>query len=37
VIPISQGNLALGERQRIYFVELCSARPRRYCIQVIGE
>ncbi len=37
VIPIHDGSLGLGEHQRIYFVELCSPRPRRYCVQVLGE
>lgn len=36
-IPVSEGGIALGEHQRVYFVELCSSRLRRYCIQVIGE
>jgi secondary thiamine-phosphate synthase enzyme len=37
VIPISEGQAMLGSEQRVYFVELCSSRLRRYCIQVIGE
>ncbi len=37
VVPVTEGRLALGEHQRVYFVELCSSRPRTYCIQVIGE
>lgn len=37
VIPISRGEAVLGREQRVYFVELCSSRLRRYCIQVIGE
>ena len=37
VIPVMDGGLALGDAQRVYFVELCSARPRRYVIQVLGE
>ena len=37
VIPVAEGDVALGEHQRVYFVELCSSRLRRYCIQVIGE
>ena len=36
-IPVSEGALLLGERQRVLFVELCSSRLRRYCIQVLGE
>ena len=36
-IPVSQGSLLLGEEQRVLFVELCSSRLRRYCIQVLGE
>lgn len=37
VIPVSDSQLQLGEGQRVYFVELCSSRPRRYCVQVFGE
>jgi secondary thiamine-phosphate synthase enzyme len=37
VIPVQEGELALGDRQRVYFIELCSSRERRYCIQVLGE
>jgi secondary thiamine-phosphate synthase enzyme len=36
-IPIVEGSLALGNGQRILFVELDSARFRRYGIQVTGE
>jgi secondary thiamine-phosphate synthase enzyme len=36
-VPISDGRIALGEDQRVLFVELDSSRLRRYCIQVIGE
>lgn len=36
-IPIVEGRLALGENQRILFVELDSSRERRYVIQVVGE
>lgn len=36
-IPISDGELLLGENQRILFVELDSSRLRRYLIQVLGE
>lgn len=37
VIPVVGGALALGAEQRVYFIELCSSRIRRYCIQVLGE
>jgi secondary thiamine-phosphate synthase enzyme len=37
VIPVHEGRLGLGEAQRVYFVELCSARPRRYVVQVLGD
>lgn len=37
VIPVQEGELALGANQHIYFIELCSSRERRYCIQVLGE
>lgn len=37
VIPIHDGDVALGEHQRVYFIELCSSRMRNYCVQVIGE
>jgi secondary thiamine-phosphate synthase enzyme len=37
VIPIHDGSLGLGSVQRVYFVELCSARSRRFCVQVLGE
>jgi secondary thiamine-phosphate synthase enzyme len=37
VIPVVGGSLALGAEQRVYFIELCSSRLRRYCIQVLGE
>ena len=36
-IPIVDGRLALGDGQRILFVELDSSRPRRYLVQVVGE
>jgi secondary thiamine-phosphate synthase enzyme len=37
VIPVVDSVPALGEHQRVLFVELCSSRLRRYCIQVLGE
>jgi secondary thiamine-phosphate synthase enzyme len=37
VIPVAEGRIALGDEQRVYFVELCSSRLRRFCVQVIGE
>jgi secondary thiamine-phosphate synthase enzyme len=36
-IPVSNGELLLGDDQRILFVELDSSRLRRYLIQVLGE
>ena len=36
-IPIVDGAVALGDDQRVLFVELDSSRRRRYCIQVVGE
>ncbi|HEX2240611.1 MAG TPA: secondary thiamine-phosphate synthase enzyme YjbQ [Actinomycetota bacterium] len=36
-IPLSEGRLALGEDQRVLFVELDDSRKRRYVVQVIGE
>ena len=36
-IPVTQGRVALGEGQRVLFVELDSSRERRYCIQVLGH
>lgn len=36
-IPVVDGRLVLGPGQRVLFVELDCSRPRRYCIQVVGE
>lgn len=36
-IPIVGGRVALGEQQRVLFVELDSSRKRRYVVQVVGE
>lgn len=36
-IPVVGGRVALGDEQRVFFVELDSSRPRRYLIQVLGE
>lgn len=36
-IPVAAGSLVLGAQQRVLFVELDSSRPRRYCIQVLGN
>ena len=36
-IPVTNGELRLGDGQRILFVELDCSRPRRYCVQVLGE
>lgn len=37
VIPVVGGEIALGAEQTVQFVELCSSRPRRFVIQVLGE
>jgi secondary thiamine-phosphate synthase enzyme len=36
-IPVIAGEPALGEAQRVLFVELDSSRKRRYFLQVVGE
>ena len=36
-LPVTGGEIALGEDQRILFLELDCSRPRRYLIQVTGE
>jgi secondary thiamine-phosphate synthase enzyme len=36
-IPVIDGRLALGDDQRVLFVELDSSRARRYLLQVVGE
>jgi secondary thiamine-phosphate synthase enzyme len=36
-IPIVNGDVVLGLSQSILFVELDSARTRRYCVQVLGR
>ena len=36
-VPVTGGDVVLGDGQRILFVELDSSRPRRYVIQVTGE
>jgi secondary thiamine-phosphate synthase enzyme len=36
-IPVTNGELRLGDGQRILFVELDCSRQRRYCAQVLGE
>ena len=36
-IPVVDGRPVLGHSQRVLFVELDCSRPRRYCIQVVGE
>jgi thiamine phosphate synthase YjbQ (UPF0047 family) len=36
-IPVTDGELRLGDGQRILFVELDCSRTRRYCVQVLGE
>ena len=36
-IPVTEGELRLGDGQRILFVELDCSRQRRYFVQVLGE
>jgi secondary thiamine-phosphate synthase enzyme len=36
-VPIVDGKLMLGPGQRVLFIELDCSRPRKYCIQVVGE
>ena len=36
-ISVTEGKIMLGDDRRVLFVELDSSRPRRYCIQVVGE
>ncbi len=36
-VPISQGQMLLGRWQRIFFIELDSARPREVVLQVTGQ
>ena len=35
-VPVVDGLLALGRWQRLFLVELCSARDRQVVVQVIG-
>lgn len=37
MVPVVDGRVMLGPGQRVLFVELDCSRPRRYCIQVVGE
>lgn len=36
-VPVVDARVMLGPGQRVLFVELDCSRPRRYCIQVVGE
>lgn len=36
-VPVRDGELVLGDEQRILFVELDCSRKRRYLVQVVGE
>ena len=36
-IPVVDGKVILGDRQRVMFIELDDSRSRRYLIQVLGE
>lgn len=37
VIPVANGELLLGERQSVFFVELDGARKRDFVVQVLGQ
>ena len=36
-IPVREGDLCLGQWQRILFIELDRPRPRRWLVKVVGE
>jgi isopentenyl-diphosphate Delta-isomerase len=36
-LPVVDGRLVLGRWQRVFLVELCSARERRVVVQVLGQ
>ena len=36
-IPVGEGDLCLGQWQRILFIELDRSRPRRWLVKVVGE
>jgi secondary thiamine-phosphate synthase enzyme len=36
VVPLADGRLQLGRYQRLFLIELCSARPREVSVQVVG-
>lgn len=36
-VPVSEGRLLLGRWQRIFLIELCSARERHVVVQVLGR
>ena len=36
-LPVVDGRLALGRWQRVFLVELCSARERQVVVQVLGQ
>lgn len=36
-LPVVEGKMRLGQYQRIFLVELCSPRPRRVTVQVLGH
>lgn len=37
VLPITDGKIACGHAQDVYFVEFDGLKPRKYTIQVMGE
>jgi thiamine phosphate synthase YjbQ (UPF0047 family) len=37
MVPILDGQLQLGRWQRIFLMELCTARERRVMVQVLGR
>ena len=37
MLNVIENNLQLGTWQRVFAIELCSARPRKIALQIIGE
>jgi secondary thiamine-phosphate synthase enzyme len=36
-IPVGEGDLCLGQWQRVLFIELDRSRPRRWLVKVVGD
>jgi secondary thiamine-phosphate synthase enzyme len=36
-IPVGDGDLCLGQWQRVLFIELDRSRPRRWLVKVVGD